>query len=107
MPHDKPEVVHAFLVKKFSEYIAAHPGELREARDPGRDLTGKPVQAAVRVYTSNEWVARTDRRCRGTFVAEDLQAVPCAEDGSGAEIICQCGTGADDGEVDAACEIRS
>jgi hypothetical protein len=57
VPHDKPEVVHAFLVKKFSEYIAAHPSELREARDPGRDLTGKPVPGALRVYTANEWVA--------------------------------------------------
>jgi hypothetical protein len=57
VPHDKPEVVHAFLVRKFSDYIAAHPGELREVRDPGRDLTGKPVQAAVRIYTANEWVA--------------------------------------------------
>jgi hypothetical protein len=57
VPHDTPEVVHAFLVKKFGEYIAAHPAELREARDPARDLTGKPVQAAVRVYTPNEWVA--------------------------------------------------
>ena len=57
VPHDKPEVVHAFLVKKFNEYIAAHPAELRETREPGRDLTGKPVQATVRVYTSKEWVA--------------------------------------------------
>jgi hypothetical protein len=56
VPHDMPEVVHAFLVKKFSEYIAAHPGELHEAREPGRDLSGRPVQAAVRVYTPNEWV---------------------------------------------------
>jgi hypothetical protein len=57
VPHDKPEVVHAYLEKKFGEYIATHPGELREVRDPERDLTGKPVQAAVRVYTANEWVA--------------------------------------------------
>jgi hypothetical protein len=57
VPHDKPEVVHAFLVKKFSDYIAAHPSELREARDPGGDLTGKPVPAALHVYTANEWVA--------------------------------------------------
>jgi hypothetical protein len=57
VPHDKPEVVHAFLVKKFGEYIAAHPAELREARDPGRDLTGKPLAGAVRVYTPKEWVA--------------------------------------------------
>jgi hypothetical protein len=56
-PHDKPAVIHAFLVKKFSEYIAAHPAELREVRDPGRDLTGKPIPAAVRVYTPNEWIA--------------------------------------------------
>jgi len=57
VPHDKPEVVHAFLEKKFGEYIAAHPAELREVRDPGRDLTGRPVQAAVRMYTAKEWVA--------------------------------------------------
>jgi hypothetical protein len=56
VPHDKPEVVHAFLVKKFTEYIAVHFADLRETRDPGRDLTGKPVQAAVRVYTAKEWV---------------------------------------------------
>jgi len=56
VPHDKPEIVHAFLVKKFSEYIAAHPSELRETRDPGRDLTGKPLQGAIRVYTLKEWV---------------------------------------------------
>jgi hypothetical protein len=57
VPHDKPEMVHAFLVKKFTEYIAAHPAELREVREPGRDLTGKPLQTAVRVYTPNEWIA--------------------------------------------------
>jgi len=57
VPHDTPAVVHAFLVKKFSEYIAAHPGELREARNPGRDLTAKPFSSAVRVYTPKEWVA--------------------------------------------------
>jgi hypothetical protein len=57
VPHDKPEVVHAFLAKKFSEYIAEHPAEVRVTRDPGRDLTGKPVQAAVRLYTAKEWVA--------------------------------------------------
>jgi hypothetical protein len=57
VPHDTPEVVHAFLVKKFSQYIAAHPAELRESVDAGRDLTGRPVPAAVRLYTLNEWVS--------------------------------------------------
>ena len=61
VPHDTPDVVHAFLVKKFGDYIAAHPAELREAHDAGRDLTGQLVPAAVHVYTVNEWVsARID-----------------------------------------------
>lgn len=57
VPHDKPEVVHAFLVKKFQEYIAAHPGELRVVRDPKRDLTGKPIPPEVHVDTPAQWVA--------------------------------------------------
>lgn len=57
VPHDTPEAVHAFLEQKFAEYIAAHPGELREAREPGRDLTGRPMPAALRVYTPKEWVS--------------------------------------------------
>lgn len=58
VPHDKPEAVHTFLVKEFTEYIAAHPGELREVRDPGRELTGKPIQREVRIYAApKEWIA--------------------------------------------------
>jgi Cytochrome c3 len=55
-PHDEPEVVHAFLKKKFQDYIAAHPSELRVARDPSRDLTGKPRPPEFRVLTSAQWV---------------------------------------------------
>jgi hypothetical protein len=55
-PHDKPGVVHAFLVTKFTEYIGAHPGELHEVREPKRDLAGKPLQPVVRTYTPNEWI---------------------------------------------------
>ncbi len=43
VPHDKPEVIHAFLKKRFQDYAAAHPSELQSARDPDRDLTGKPL----------------------------------------------------------------
>ncbi len=57
VPHDTPEVVHAFLVKKFQDYIAAHPAEVRVARDPKRDLTGKPLPPEVRVLTPAQWVA--------------------------------------------------
>ncbi len=57
VPHDKPEVVHAFVVKKLQDYIAAHPAELRVMRDPSRDLTGKPLQPEVRILTQAQWVA--------------------------------------------------
>jgi hypothetical protein len=57
VPHDKPDVVHAFVVKKFQEYIAAHPGDVRVVRDPQRDLTGKPLPPEVRVLTPTQWVA--------------------------------------------------
>jgi len=30
VPHDKPEVVHTFLIKKFEDYIAGHPSAIRE-----------------------------------------------------------------------------
>jgi len=57
VPHDTPEVVHTFLVKKFQQYIAAHPEQVRVLRDPSRDLTGKPLQPEVRVLTPAQWVA--------------------------------------------------
>jgi hypothetical protein len=57
-PHDEPEIVHAFLVAKFTEYIRAHPAELREARDPRRELTGQAIPAKTQVYTTKEWIAQ-------------------------------------------------
>jgi len=57
VPHDKPEVVHEFVMKKLQGYIAAHPNELRVVRDPSRDLTGKPLAPEVRVLTASQWVA--------------------------------------------------
>lgn len=56
VPHDKPEVVHAFLVRKFSSYIAAHPNELHEMQDPSRDLTGKPLPPRMRSLTPEQWI---------------------------------------------------
>lgn len=57
VPHDKPEVIYPFLVKKFSDYIAAHPAELREMQDPARDLTGKPSSPRLRTLTPSQWVS--------------------------------------------------
>ena len=57
VPHDKPEVVRAFVVQKLQQYIAAHPTEVRMLRDPSRDLTGKPLRPEMRVLTAMQWVA--------------------------------------------------
>ena len=57
VPHDKPEIIHQFVVKKFQEYISAHPAELRVPREPDRNLAGKPVRPQVQVFTPAQWVA--------------------------------------------------
>jgi len=66
VPHDKPEAVRAFLMKKFSEYIAAHPGELREMQQPDRTLTGNPSLPGAQSLTPAQWVNEH------TKVAEEL-----------------------------------
>jgi hypothetical protein len=68
VPHDKPEIVHAFLVTKFREYIAAHPSEVRVMREPSRDLTGKPLPPEIRILTPAQWVVER------TAEAEELLA---------------------------------
>jgi hypothetical protein len=57
VPHDQPEVVHAFLVARFTRYIAAHPGEVRVARDPSRELARNVHQPDVRILSPAQWVA--------------------------------------------------
>jgi hypothetical protein len=57
VPHDKPEVIHVFLRKKFQDYAAAHSSELHTARDPDRDLTGRPRAPRTQSFTSAQWVA--------------------------------------------------
>jgi hypothetical protein len=66
VPHDKPEVVHAFVAKKFAEYISAHPSELRERQDPERDLIGRPLPARTQAITVPQWIAEK------TAVVEEL-----------------------------------
>jgi mono/diheme cytochrome c family protein len=66
VPHDTPERIHTFVIAKFQIYIAAHPAELRELRQPNRDLPRRPVPADYRLLTPPEWVAEH------TAEAEDL-----------------------------------
>jgi hypothetical protein len=55
VPHDTPEIVHAFVLKKFQEYIAVHPAELREAASTVA-LPAKPLPVSPRIYTPQQWV---------------------------------------------------
>ncbi len=57
VPHDKPEVIHPFVVAKLQAYIAAHPADLRVPRDPSRALPEVPIPADYRLLTSPQWVA--------------------------------------------------
>jgi hypothetical protein len=55
-PHDTPEVVHAFLVKRFQNFIAAHPDELREPVSTVA-LPARPLPVSPRVYMPpQKWV---------------------------------------------------
>jgi hypothetical protein len=56
VPHDTPEVIHAFLLQKFQQYIPSHPADLR-VRAPNRNLPHQPIPPAVRVLTEQQWVA--------------------------------------------------
>ena len=88
VPHDKPEVVHAFLVRRFQQYIAAHPSEVRVPRDPSRDLSGKPLPPQVRVLTPAQWVAertveaeellwrKTCKQCHALSFANKISPTP-------------------------------
>jgi len=74
VPHDKPEVVHAFLLKEFSGYIAVHPSELREMEDPARALTGKPLPPRMRTVTAAQWIQE-----KVTVAEELLSHKTCAQ----------------------------
>jgi predicted CXXCH cytochrome family protein len=56
VPHDTPQVVHAFVVKEFQDYIAAHPSELRETPSLVT-VPPKPVPVSPRIYTPQQWVS--------------------------------------------------
>lgn len=54
VPHDKPEVVHKFLVQRYSDYIAANPAELHDVSPPMQRIPQQPELPLPR--TSQEWV---------------------------------------------------
>jgi len=82
VPHDKPEVIHPFIVAELQAYIAAHPADLRVPRDPSRDLPEEPIPADYRLLTPSQWVAertaedeqllwrKTCKQCHTLFLDE-------------------------------------
>jgi hypothetical protein len=55
-PHDKPEVVQAFLIQKYSEYFSTHPGALSEPIAPEKILSTR-MQAVMPVpHNRQEWI---------------------------------------------------
>ena len=56
VPHNKPEIVHAFLVKRFGEYIAAHPAAIHEMEPPSREIPGQARIPRI-ARTAQEWIA--------------------------------------------------
>ena len=55
VPHKKPDVVRDFMAAKFTEYIAAHPEDVRMA-DPGDPRTMRPPLPPA--MNAAEWIAR-------------------------------------------------
>lgn len=55
-PHDKPEVVQAFLVQSYSDYFASHPGALTEAVAPERIVPGKMKLPMPVPHNRQEWM---------------------------------------------------
>jgi len=55
VPHDTPEVVHAFLLKKFGDYIAAHPNAVQEIDPPSRQIPER-VRASRVAHNSSQWI---------------------------------------------------
>lgn len=60
-PHDKPEVVQAFLVQKYGDYFATHSHALSEALAPERLLPGATISGNLNLplpvpRTRQEWI---------------------------------------------------
>lgn len=55
VPHDKPDVVHAFLIKHFQDYIARNPAAVHQPEPPARQVPGR-IRPVHPTRNSAEWV---------------------------------------------------
>ena len=60
VPHDTPQVVHAFIVNKLTQYIRQHPEAIHESPRPSRLMFGGTIsrepQTARVAHNAEEWV---------------------------------------------------
>jgi hypothetical protein len=54
VPHKDPKIVYDFVVKKLTEYIAAHPDQIHTVDEPDKRLPTRPVPPIPR--NAQEWV---------------------------------------------------
>jgi hypothetical protein len=91
VPHETPEKVHAFVVKKLTEYIAAHPEALREPVSTVM-LPTRPIPVSPRVYSPpQEWIqakaaedeqllwGKTCKQCHAVNFATPAASSPATE----------------------------
>jgi hypothetical protein len=55
-PHGKPDVVHAYLLQRYSDYFASHPAALSEIVTPERILPGKMKLPLPVPRNRQEWI---------------------------------------------------
>lgn len=55
VPHDRPDVVHAFVTRALTQYIAAHPAAIREVEPPNRQLPER-IRLLPVARNASEWV---------------------------------------------------
>lgn len=55
VPHKEPKVVYDFVLKKLTEYIAAHPDQIHVVDEPDKRIPARPVPPIPR--NAQEWVA--------------------------------------------------
>ncbi|MBZ5705621.1 MAG: hypothetical protein LAN63_09720 [Acidobacteriia bacterium] len=56
VPHDRPDVVQAFLYRKYDEYFSTHPNALAEPIAPERMLPGKFYPPPPVPHNRQEWI---------------------------------------------------
>ena len=61
VPHDKPQVVHDFLKKKFSDYIATHPDAVHQVEPPIFDRSSAAASARPASRAQREPVGHLPR----------------------------------------------